>query len=91
MRTIHPGGIRERPQDLLDRFGGRLSVFHALAGETLDVHELGVLAGVAGQPEISREIAVALRELYADYEDLRDALLAFEWSDPKPEIEAVLA
>jgi len=92
MRTTHfQTGVRETPADLLRRFAGRIGVFESLAGAALDVHELMAASGIACQTDLSPEIALAIRELYADYEDLRAALLEYEWSDPDPEVQAVIA
>jgi len=92
MRTTYPQtGFRDTPPDLLRRFGGRIGVFGSLAGAALDVHELSGRTEIACQPELTLELALALRELCADYEDLQEALLAYEWFDPRPSAEAVIA
>lgn len=58
MRTTYPHtGIRETPPDLLERFGTRLGVYHALAWSTIEVRDLAARAGMDADLEMPVEMA----------------------------------
>ncbi|MCK9494174.1 MAG: hypothetical protein M0R75_01580 [Dehalococcoidia bacterium] len=82
MRTTYPHtGFRETPPDLLDRFGARIGLFHALAWSAIEVRDLAERAGADADLEMPIEMARAIVELHDDYQDLRAALMTWEWTD----------
>jgi hypothetical protein len=74
MRTRDVLGNHEHPQDLVQRFGARLSVFRGLAYGALDAHEMNPRSEIKADPLIERDLGYALVELVDDFTQLREAV-----------------
>ena len=78
MRTHWPNSKNlQDPEELLRRFGARLSLLHGVAYGALDTHDLGETSQLSAEPLMEREMGYAVFELCDDFKQLQEAVA--EW------------
>ena len=78
MRTHWPNSKDpQHPEELLRRFGARLSLLYGVAYGSLDTHDLAETSELSAEPIMDRKLGHAIFELVDDFEQLQEAVA--EW------------
>ena len=77
MKTTDCTGRPDHPEELLQRFDGRLALLDQVAEYALTVEDINERTDVYCEAPLRPEIAQGIRELYSDFREMRQAIDAF--------------